>query len=34
MPGVSIGNNCIIGSLSVVSSSVPDNSDYVGSPAK
>ncbi|MGN5955562.1 hypothetical protein ACP6L2_13200 [Sphingobacterium lactis] len=34
MPGVSIGNNCIIGSLSVVSSSVPDNSVYVGSPAK
>ena len=34
MPGISIGNNCIIGSLSVVSSSVPDNSVYVGSPAK
>ncbi|MCB4236005.1 hypothetical protein LDL59_15575 [Kaistella anthropi] len=32
MPGISIGNNCIIGSLSVVSSSVPDNSVYVGSP--
>ena len=34
MPGISIGNNCIIGSLSVVSSSVPDNSVYAGSPAK
>lgn len=34
MPGISIGNNCIIGSLSVVSSSIPDNSVYVGSPAK
>lgn len=34
MPGISIGNNCIIGSLSVVSSSVPDNSVYAGTPVK
>lgn len=34
MPGVSIGSNCIIGSLSVVSSSIPDNSVYAGIPAK
>lgn len=34
LPGVSIGSNCIIGSLSVVSSSVPDNSIYAGAPAK
>lgn len=34
MPGVSIGNNCIIGSLSIVSSSVPDNTVYAGNPAK
>lgn len=34
MPGVSIGDNCIVGSLSVVSSSIPDNSVYVGAPAK
>ncbi|WP_419869074.1 DapH/DapD/GlmU-related protein [Chryseobacterium sp. CT-SW4] len=34
LPGVSIGNNCIVGSLSVVSSSVPDNSIYAGAPAK
>lgn len=34
LPGVSIGSNCIVGSLSVVSSSVPDNSVYAGAPAK
>ena len=34
MPGVSIGENCIIGSLSIVSSSVPDNTVYGGIPAK
>lgn len=34
LPGVSIGSNCIIGSLSVVSSSVPDNTVYAGIPAK
>jgi carbonic anhydrase/acetyltransferase-like protein (isoleucine patch superfamily) len=34
MPGVSIGSNCIIGSLSIVSSSVPDNTVYAGNPAK
>lgn len=34
LPGVSIGNNCIVGSLSVVSSSIPDNSVYAGMPAK
>lgn len=34
LPGVSIGENCIIGSLSIVSSSIPDNSVYAGIPAK
>jgi len=34
LPGVSIGDNCIVGSMSVVSSSVPDNSVYAGAPAK
>jgi len=34
LPGVSIGSNCIVGSLSVVSSSIPDNSVYAGAPAK
>ncbi|SHI76693.1 transferase hexapeptide (six repeat-containing protein) [Cruoricaptor ignavus] len=34
MPGVSIGSNCIVGSLSLVSSSNPDNSVYGGTPAK
>lgn len=34
MPGVSIGDNCIVGSLSVVSSSIPDNSVYAGTPAR
>ncbi|MEN4759396.1 DapH/DapD/GlmU-related protein [Chryseobacterium sp. C39-AII1] len=34
LPGVSIGSNCIVGSMSVVSSSVPDNSVYAGAPAR
>jgi acetyltransferase-like isoleucine patch superfamily enzyme len=34
LPGISIGDNCIIGSLSVVSSSIPDNCIYGGIPAK
>lgn len=34
MPGVSIGSNCVIGSLSLISSSVPDNTVYAGVPAK
>ncbi len=34
MPGVSIGSNCIVGSLSIVSNSIPDNSIYAGIPAK
>lgn len=34
LPGVSIGSNCIVGSMSVVSTSVPDNSVYAGAPAK
>ncbi|WP_309609396.1 DapH/DapD/GlmU-related protein [Flavobacterium sp.] len=34
MPGVSIGDNAIIGAGSVVTKSVPENSVYVGNPAK
>lgn len=34
MPNVNIGSNCIIGSLSLVSHSIPDNSVYAGVPAK
>lgn len=34
MPGVHIGKNCIIGAYSVVTADVPDNSVYVGNPAK
>lgn len=34
MPGISIGKNCIVGSLSIVTNSVPDNSVYAGVPAK
>ena len=34
LPGTIIGNNCIIGSGSVVSGKVPDNSIYAGNPAK
>lgn len=34
MPGVSIGNNCIIGCGAIVTKSIPDNSVAVGVPAK
>lgn len=34
MPGVTIGNNCIIGAGSVVTKSIPDNSIAVGNPAR
>lgn len=34
LPGVEIGDNCIIGSLSIISNSIPSNSVYAGSPAK
>lgn len=34
LAGVSIGNNVIIGANSTVTNDVPDNSVYVGSPAK
>ena len=34
LPGAIIGDNCIIGSGSVVSGKVPDNSIYAGNPAK
>ena len=34
LPGTIIGNNCIIGSGSVVSGKVPDTSIYAGNPAK
>lgn len=34
MPGVNIGDNVIIGAGSVVTKSVPENSVYVGNPAK
>lgn len=34
MPGVRIGKNCVIGAYSVVTSDVPDNSVYVGNPAR
>lgn len=34
LKGVSIGNNCIIGSGSIVSKSIPDNSVAVGVPAR
>ena len=33
LPGTTIGDNCIVGSGSVVSGNVPDNSIYVGNPA-
>ncbi|KAB7644174.1 acyltransferase [Polymorphobacter fuscus] len=34
MPGVRIGNHCIIGSGSVVTSDIPDNCVAVGNPAR
>lgn len=34
MPGVSIGDNCIVGSMSIVTNSISDNSVYAGAPAK
>ena len=34
LPGVHIGNNCIIGAGAIVSKDIPDNSVAVGSPAK
>ena len=34
MPGVTIGNNCVIGCGAVVTHDIPDNSIAVGVPAK
>ena len=34
LPGVEMGDNCILGAGSVLSSSVPDNSVFAGVPAK
>lgn len=34
LPGVTIGNNCVIGAGSVVTRSIPDNSVAVGNPCK
>lgn len=34
MPGVQIGNNCIIGAKALVTKNIPDNSVAVGIPAK
>ena len=34
LPGISIGDNCVIGAGSVVSSSIPSNSVAVGNPAR
>ncbi len=34
LPGVKVGNNCIIGAGSVVTKDIPDNSIAVGNPAK
>lgn len=34
MPGVTIGNNCVIGCGAVVTKNIPDNSVAVGVPAK
>lgn len=34
MPGITIGNNCIIGFGAIVTKNIPDNSIAVGIPAK
>ena len=34
LPGVTIGDNVIIGAGSIVTKDIPDNSIYVGNPAK
>ena len=34
LPGVTIGNRCIIGAGSVVTKDVPDDSIYAGNPAR
>lgn len=34
MPGVTIGNNCVIGAGSIVTKNIPDNCVYAGIPAK
>jgi len=34
MPGVKIGNNCIIAAGSIVTKNIPENSVYGGIPAK
>jgi acetyltransferase-like isoleucine patch superfamily enzyme len=34
LPGVTIGKNCIVGGMSLVSKSVPDNSVVAGNPAR
>ncbi len=34
MPGVTIGNNCVIGAASIVNKSIPDNSVVAGNPIK
>jgi acetyltransferase-like isoleucine patch superfamily enzyme len=34
LPGVTIGSNCVIGAMSVITRSVPDNSVVAGNPAK
>ena len=34
LPGVKIGNNCVIGAGSVVTKDIPDNSVAVGNPCK
>ena len=34
MPGVTIGNNCIVGAGSVVTKSIPDGECWAGNPAR
>lgn len=34
LPGIKIGNNCIIGAGSVVNKNIPDNSVAVGNPCR